>query len=201
MLAALVLGYPLALYAAARYRITAPVVLLLSAVLIVSGLVRVIRGHVAGWGIAAGGSALLAGLVFEPTARALAYAFPTAIYAMLCLVFARSLRAEREPLITRFARLEGGVLELSVLRYTRRLTWLWAALFASLATVCLLLVPVLSLRAWTVVASGLGPVLAGLLLVGEFQVRVRRFPSRRHDSFLQFFRKLVGTDIRALISG
>lgn len=197
----LVLGYPVALYASARHDMAAPIVVVAAASLIVAGLARGIDGHGTRWGIVTLGVALAVSAAFEPAATALGYAFPIAAYLVMGAFFGRSLTGGREPIVTRIARLEGGLLEPAVLRYTRSLTVIWALLFAALAMAGILLALRPDARAWAAVANGLGPLLVGALLAGEFQVRVRRFPDHRHGTFLDFLRRLAHTDLRALLSG
>src|SRR5262245_7530797 len=55
---------------------------------------------------------------------------PVAINLALCTLFARTLVAGREPLVSRFARLErGGQLPPELARYTLNLTRAWAGFF------------------------------------------------------------------------
>ena len=70
----------------------------------------------------------------DPRAVALAVGVPVLLNLVLCFLFARTLRAGSEPLVTRFARAErGGELPAELARYTRRLTAAWAAFFALMA--------------------------------------------------------------------
>lgn len=196
-----VLGYPVALYASARHDMPGPIVVVVAAGLVVAGLVRALNGHGAGWGMAALGVVLSVAAMFEPAATALSYALPITAYLVIGTLFGRTLTGGREPLVTRIARLEGGELEPAVSRYTRSLTVIWASLFAVLAMACIIVPLLADARSWAAVANGLGPLLAGVLLAGEFQVRIRRFPHRRHGTFRDFLWRLAHTDLRALILG
>jgi len=196
---ALLLGYVLALYGAARHGMVTPIVVT-GAVLVAVGLARRCGGRAARWGVAAWGLALLVAMAFEPMATALRYAVPVAVYVVLAAVFGRSLVGGREPLITRFARLQGDVLDPAVLRYTRGVTVVWASFCAVLAIACIALALVLDGGTWSLVANGLNPLLVVMLLAAEFQVRIRRFPDRPHGTFRGFLRQLACADLRALIS-
>ncbi|MGH8631264.1 MAG: hypothetical protein ACREU7_10950, partial [Burkholderiales bacterium] len=68
-----------------------------------------------------------------------------AVYLALFWLFAGSLRAGRQPLITRMARSVHGSLPQAIERYTRRVTWYWSgvlALLLAVSTGLFLLAPV-----------------------------------------------------------
>lgn len=64
------------------------------------------------------------------SAVALVLAPSVVMNAMLFILFGHTLLPGREPLITRFRRLEEGYVSLKFVSYTRSLTVLWAVLFA-----------------------------------------------------------------------
>lgn len=138
-------------------------------VLIVAGLARALRPAagllivVAMLALGAGAARLGLPAVYLP---------PVAINLAVALVFAASLM--HEPLVVRFARLEGAVLTPDVLRYCRRLTLVWAIWLAvlSVAGVGIALSGDERLGAWW--AGALDYVLVGALFVGEFVYRGRR---------------------------
>src|SRR5216684_8049205 len=67
-----------------------------------------------------------AGLLFASVLPAvLVYTPPIVLNLALCALFANTLRAGREPMITRFARFERGDLPADLGIYTRRLTQIW----------------------------------------------------------------------------
>ncbi len=87
---------------------------------------------------------LLGGILVAlgPAAAVLMTLPPVLIPAALAWGFAGSLRYGRQALITRFVRISEGserAEQAAVVRYTRRLTALWALLLGSLALVALLL--------------------------------------------------------------
>ena len=96
---------------------------------------------------------------------------PAAINVAFGLYFASTLRPGREPRIARFARLErGGALPPDLAVYTRRLTWIWTAVFFGSAVAGLLLAAFAPLVVWSTFANGVS------YLVG----RVWRFRQYRH---------------------
>jgi uncharacterized membrane protein len=122
---------------------------------------------------------VFAGFVF-PAALPLVFVPPVAINVGLAIVFARTLLPGREPMISRFARLERGRLEADVAVYTRRLTWVWVVFFIVMAGIGGALAA-FGLRAAWAWFTGLGNyLLVGVLLVGEYIYRRRRFAHYRH---------------------
>lgn len=84
---------------------------------------------------------------------------PVLLPLLLAGIFARSLRPDREPLITRFVRLTEGVEQaqrLEVRRYTRRLTALWVGLLAALGLAAIVLTALRVPQGWLLIA-GLHP--------------------------------------------
>jgi peptidoglycan-N-acetylglucosamine deacetylase len=139
------------------------------------------------------------------------YAAPVMIHLFLAWFFGRTLRAGRQPLITRIAEhLHGEAIEDpleldDMRRYTRRLTAVWTGLFLVLATtnatLALLVSPagVLELAGvasplpvapalWSLFANFLSFGLVLLLFAIEFAFRRRRFPRQhaRYRSLLDF---------------
>lgn len=100
--------------------------------------------------------------------------------------FARTLRAGREPLITRLARVERAHSRLpfpeEMARYTRRLTQIWVAFFALNASVTLLLASTAPLAAWSFYANVLNVPLLAAMFAAEYVYRRRRFPAHPHVS-------------------
>ncbi len=112
-----------------------------------------------------------------------------AINAALAAVFGRTLRAGRDPLISAFARAERGMLEPDLARYTRTLTMVWVAFFVAMAAISLwAAVYAQAAIAWIAVGN---PVAVGLLFVGEWAYRRRRFSHYRHASPLALARIVV----------
>ncbi len=123
---------------------------------------------------AAGGATAL-WVMGAGAAATLLDALPLAGNLLLAWHFGATLRPGHEPLITRYTRAEHGRLSSGLMRYTRRLTWLWTAFFLAFAGVNGLTL------------AGLGPapgpaavanlMLSALLFLGEHPVRRALFPA------------------------
>jgi len=117
-----------------------------------------------------------------PVVAALLKLPPVAIQAALAWSFLATLRAGREPAISRFARLERGTLPPDLVAYTRRLTVAWGLLFVALAVVSAALsFPQLTLpwQWWTGVGAW---TCVGALFIGERFYRKHRFAHYAHAS-------------------
>src|SRR5664279_3711525 len=67
----------------------------------------------------------------------LATLLPVLVYCALFVLFASTLRPGRDPMISRFARIEQGELTAELRAYTRRLTVIWCVFFAGMAGLAL----------------------------------------------------------------
>ena len=61
----------------------------------------------------------------------------TGMQLLLALAFGRTLRADRVPLVSRFAASLHGRLSPALQRYTRQVTWAWTLYFSTMATLSL----------------------------------------------------------------
>jgi len=136
---------------------------------------------------------------------------PILIDGFMAWVFGHTLRRGRMPLIERIVRALNGPqddLNDDILRYTRRLTGVWTALFVLLAVsnaslaLCaepgglLLTVGVqppvtVPLSQWSLLANVLDYLLVGALFIIEFAFRRRRFPQQPYRGLLDFTRRVV----------
>lgn len=100
--------------------------------------------------------------------------------------FGRSLRGQREPVITRIARIERARTELAfpdeMRRYTRTLTLVWCCFFMVNGAVAVLLALVAPLRTWSWYTNVLNLPLVVLMFGGEYLVRRWRFPQYPHTT-------------------
>ncbi|GAA4345035.1 ketosynthase [Variovorax defluvii] len=97
------------------------------------------------------------------------------INALLCGWFGSTLRSDRLSLIGQFAQ-RIHALSPAMREYTRRVTWVWTAYFASMALASVAVYATLSFAAWSVLANLLSPLLVGVLFVGEYLLRYRLHP-------------------------
>jgi uncharacterized membrane protein len=136
------------------------------------------------------GVALAAGTATLAAPQLLLYAPPVLINAALAGVFAASLRGGGEPVITRFARLEHDPLPQELALYTRRLTLMWAILFAGMGGAALALAARGSLEAWSTFTNVVCYLLVAALFVGEYAYRRWRFRQYRHATLPELVRNV-----------
>ncbi|HUW99149.1 MAG TPA: hypothetical protein VMV40_10005 [Acidiferrobacter sp.] len=108
--------------------------------------------------------------------------------ALLCAVFARTLRAGGTPLISRLSTLIHGPLTPLVLRYTRNVTILWATVFGFLAGLSLLLFLLAPRPSWALFANVVTPLVMASVFVGEYLVRRHVLPRDQCTGFMQVVR-------------
>ena len=162
------------------------------------GLALVVVALAAGWTqrigatAACAAAALAAALALAFWAPAVLLCAPSVgINVALCVAFGMTLRANEEPLVTRFARLtRGGQLPAELARYTRRLTGAWAAFFALMASISLVLALVGSVSAWSLFANVLNYLLVVLFFVLEYAYRRLRYRHHTHVSPWQMIRHM-----------
>jgi len=135
-----------------------------------------------------GAAALLIGLNLLGAPRPLMLAPAVAINLALAFVFARTLQGGREPMISRFARIERGTLEPELRVYTRALTIVWVAYFliaAALSLAFALFAPLTVRPAAVSLGNAAG---VAVLFVGEYGYRRMRFRRYWHASPLTLVR-------------
>lgn len=126
------------------------------------------------------------------------YVPPLAVYLGLGVYFGASLRRGREPVVSRFARVEHGAeLPPDLVRYTRTLTSLWVVFFGVMACVSLGLALWGGMEAWSVFTNLVDYVLVATFFVGEYLYRRMRFRHYRHVGFVEFLRRIPSYRIGA----
>jgi uncharacterized membrane protein len=175
-------------------------VLGLAAGVLVAATGRRLAGLVVGIALAAAAwrfADAIAFLVFVP---------PLCAFAFMALLFASTLRAGSEPLISRIARKEHPDETPEVARYTRGLTGLWSASFAALFVAAVALATFLPVASWSRWISGLGFFVPVTLFLGEHAYRRHRFPDRERGSLavlipnvIAVFRDIVSETGRRLL--
>jgi uncharacterized membrane protein len=137
---------------------------------------------------------------------------PMLIIGFMAWVFGHTLRRGRTPLIESIIRALHGPqddLDEDIVRYARRLTGVWTALFVLLAVInaalalcakpggLLLTVGVqpaltVPLSLWSLFANVLNYLLVAALFIGEFAFRRSRFPQQPYRGLLDFTRRVAG---------
>lgn len=106
------------------------------------------------------------------------------IYSGLLWIFARTLGAGREALVTRLARQVHGTLPDDITAYTRQVTWAWCVFFAAMGLTSVLLFAFASLATWSLFVNVLGLPLISAMFLAEYIYRVLRY---RHFSHAPLF--------------
>lgn len=107
------------------------------------------------------------------------------IHAALAAVFALTLRAGHEPLITALARRVHTDFSPAMAAYSRKVTIVWAVYFVIMATFSILLFAFAPFDAWAVFANLITPVALVVLFVGEYLVRYRLHPEFERATLAQ----------------
>lgn len=198
LMTVLLLAYPLLVHLAVARQ--APSLEWLALVLLCAlPQVRSLRaGRLGNWLLLMVLAALLYALVRAGGGMVVLYIQPVLIPATLAAVFAGSLRRGQVPLVTRLAQMIGGPLEPEVRVYTRRVTWLWVWVLGLLAATDLGLALFAAPPVWSLFSNFLSYLLVGLVFVVEYGYRRLRFPTHDHPAFVEYMRRVVHTDYRAV---
>jgi uncharacterized membrane protein len=116
---------------------------------------------------------------------------------VLCLAFARTLRADREPMVTYFARLVHGSLTPALQVYTRQVTKAWVCFFCAMASVSTVLFHAASLEVWSAFANFLTAPLIGLMFIAEYVVRRRLHPQMNHANIADGIKAYWNAPVKA----
>ena len=133
------------------------------------------RRHIGGWPVAALGVLLFAGAllaVHQADAAFAVKAYPVLVSLTVCAAFSYSLYAPPS-VVERIARLRTPQLPPEAVRYTRRVTAVWAGFTFANALICAGLAAYGSLAAWTLWTGALSYLLMGTLFAGEYLLRRR----------------------------
>jgi uncharacterized membrane protein len=90
---------------------------------------------------------------------------------VLCLVFARTLRAGREPMCSYFARMVHGTLAPAVARYTRQITYAWVVFFGFISMTSTVLFFAAPVAIWSAFVNFFTGPLICLMFVLEYGAR------------------------------
>ncbi|CAO3425820.1 hypothetical protein [Azospirillum endophyticum] len=111
-----------------------------------------------------------------------------AIYVGLLALFARTLLAGREPLITWIARRIRGSLTDGMLVYTRRVTIAWCLFFAGQLAMSVLLFGFAPPAVWSFFINVLDLPLVAAMFLAEYAYRLRKFRNHSHGSIADVVR-------------
>ncbi|HYE37211.1 hypothetical protein [Methylocaldum sp.] len=158
--------------------------LLLTAILIAARLSRGGRAKAISrlWPIAAGLGLCLAVFYLRPDA--LIYFSPIGIGLILASLFLTTLAPGQEPLITRLARLERGVLPDDLRIYTRNLTCAWAIFFCLLILESVLLALFAPVKTFLLFTNTLNYLFVAAFFVTEYIYRRIRYRHHSHPSII-----------------
>ncbi|HEV8492369.1 MAG TPA: hypothetical protein VGR76_08855 [Candidatus Angelobacter sp.] len=149
---------------------------ILAAILLAAALVRLIAARLTGQGLGNSGwlslaAAAATGLTLATGSVIGLKFYPVLVSAMMLAVFGYSLW--RPPsMIERFARLQQADLPEQAIPYTRKVTWIWCGFFVingAIATATVFA----SDQIWALYNGLLSYILIGLLVGGEYLVRLR----------------------------
>ncbi|NEX21751.1 hypothetical protein G3480_15765 [Thiorhodococcus mannitoliphagus] len=111
------------------------------------------------------------------------------VFALLTLVFGRTLLPKEEPMVTRLARLvHGHPLAPEILRYTRWVTLMWTLFFAGMTVASGLLFALGDLAHWSFFATLLTPALVAITFGAEYLVRLWVLPAEIRTGLLESIR-------------
>lgn len=124
---------------------------------------------------------------------------PSVLYLTLAMLFARTLAADSEPLISRFIRAMDVKIPQAIDTYGRQTTLNWAVFFGTLAVISSLLAVYASVEIWSWFVNVASYILATLMLILDYFKGRRRFAEHEAIGFLQFIRGLARIDIRGIV--
>lgn len=130
---------------------------------------------------------LLGALFAEDIATRL---IPALAYLSVALLFGHTLR-HPPSLLERMVRLQFPQFKPGIAEYLRQLTWLWAGFFVASAAICAILAALPDSRAWTAFTGLVVYVLMGVLGIGEYFYRPRRFPGLDMPGPVESFKVLA----------
>jgi uncharacterized membrane protein len=145
--------------------------------------------------------AALGWLVATVGGRPLLYAPSVLIPAALCWFFGRTLRAGRQPLVAAVALAARPATPDYLLRYSRRLTQMWAGIFVAMCAWDLGLALFAPHAAWSFMANFANYLVIGLAVVGEYLFRRLRFRAYDHPGFAEYLKIVVRADPRRMHGG
>jgi len=124
------------------------------------------------------------------------YLPPVLLPLMMLIIFGRSLRRGRLPLVTAIGEAARGPLSPAMRHYTRRVTQTWCLVFVYMSLVALILPWMGHEALWSWLSNVINYVLVIGLIIGEFILRKWLFPDHDHPGFFEFLRIVCSANIR-----
>ena len=124
---------------------------------------------------------------------------PIAINLFIGMIFLKSLTLNATPLIEKYVVLLEGGIDMEQRHYARWVTILWAGVLLSLAVESLLLGIFFSHETWSIFTNFINYLILGLVFVGEYLLRLKRFPHKQHMSFVQFINRLRKVKLKTVV--
>jgi uncharacterized membrane protein len=119
-------------------------------------------------------------------------------YLALLALFLASLRPGHEPVVTILARRSRGFLPPEIMRYTRRVTWLWCGFFLAQVVASLLLMWFAPWTVWSWFINLCNLPLVFVMICGEYAYRQWRHaarPPERLVDMLRIFRQVQAVPV------
>jgi uncharacterized membrane protein len=135
----------------------------------------------------------------------IARSLPVIAQTALALMVGRTLMPDKTPAIQRVAEAlhaDGSPLPEDIRRYTRRVTWLWALTFATLAAIDLAaVIPDTGFSISSALVGAIDLCIIGGMIVGEFLYRRHRYAAFTVRDFGEFVRRLRHIDFAGVLLG
>ena len=130
-------------------------------------------------------------LVLHEQQELFIYLPPVVISFGLLLIFGRTLRPGKVPIISRYAELIDGNLSDEMEKYTRQVTRAWAILFLLLTVESIVLAVFAPLYIWSLFTNVINYLAVAVMFIAEYAYRRKTYRDLPRRSFLQFMQKVV----------
>ncbi len=187
----LTLSYPISLHLTILQGYTQAAVWLLLILAIAHSLLIIIAGQRRLTELSAPAIAIIAVISLFLNDATVLYLPPILIAGGLLFLFGRTLMPGEEDLISAFAKRVEGESDEVVLKYTRRLTWVWTLFFAAMLIESIVLALFAPIDTWSLFTNLINYLLIAGLFLLELLYRMfhfRRLPSL--STLKQVFRRL-----------
>lgn len=194
----LALGYPLFAHLAVVFDESRLQWVALVWLLAVSMWDALAAGRAWAWAVLAGGAVALYALVTAGGGLYALYVPPALIPVALFIVFARSLRRDAEPLVTRIAgTMRGAPLPAPLLTYTRHVTLLWCGVFVVMFGSAVSFAVWAPPAVWSLMTNVVHYIALAAVFVVEFGYRRMRYGHLEPWGLFEYLRRLMRANLRA----